>query len=197
MSCPGTTGQYRSEFSRQPNPREIVVTAYLFTTDRVQVRKISNDDFHDMMSVYGDVEAMRWVDNGEPIRIDDCRRWIAVTLENYRQRGYGMFALTSHDDQQVIGFCGLVHPGGQEMPEIKYAFKREFWGRGLASEVVPAMLQFAASKLGRFRVIATIDPDNVASRKVVTRAGMELVETRNDENGLPTLVYEWQAGKPS
>ena len=54
----------------------------------------------------------------------------AVTAENYDHRGYGMFALVERETGAVVGFCGLVHPGGQTEAEIKYAFLRTALGPG-------------------------------------------------------------------
>jgi len=65
-----------------------------------------------MLAVYGDADAMRWVGDGEPITHEACVKWLEVTENNYRVRGYGMFALVNRKTQEVLGFCGLVHPGG-------------------------------------------------------------------------------------
>ncbi|MBT8145559.1 MAG: GNAT family N-acetyltransferase [Gammaproteobacteria bacterium] len=165
----------------------------LFETARLQIREINSSDFDEMMTVYGDPVAMRWVDDGQPITEKDCRRWIKITRDNYANRGYGMFAVEDRRNGSVLGFCGLVHPGGQRTPEIKYALKRQAWGQGLASEMVPAMLQYAHRVHDLNEVIATIDPDNLASQRVVMKAGMELTETRRDEAGLPTQVYRWSS----
>ncbi len=93
---------------------------------------------------------------------------------------------------QVVGFGGLVHPGGQPEAEIKYAFLRSHWGQGLASEAVPALLAYGASQHGLRRIIATVDPEHLASQRVLTKAGMSLVEHRKESDSI-TLVYEWLA----
>jgi hypothetical protein len=45
-----------------------------------------------------------------------------------------MFALVERETGAVVGFCGLVHPQQQVEAELKYAFLRSAWGRGLATE---------------------------------------------------------------
>ena len=62
---------------------------------------------------------MRWVGEGKPITQIQCEEWFKVTEANYAKRGYGMFALDHRDSGRVVGFAGLVHPGGQVEPEIK------------------------------------------------------------------------------
>ena len=94
---------------------------------------------------------------------------------------------------QVVGFCGLVHPGGQAEAEVKYAFLRSHWGQGLASEAVPALLAYGATQHRLTRIIATVAPANLASQRVLTKAGMSLSHQRRNEDGSLTCVYEWVA----
>jgi ribosomal-protein-alanine N-acetyltransferase len=156
-------------------------------------RQISAADVPDMYAVYSDADAMRWVGDGQPITWEECVRWVDVTLNNYRTRGYGMSALIDRTTGATIGFIGLVHPGGQSEVEIKYALLRQFWGSGLATEAVAGMIGYAASELGITHIIATIAPENTASLSVVSKAGMRPTELRHDEDGTATQVMEWRA----
>jgi RimJ/RimL family protein N-acetyltransferase len=138
---------------------------------------------------------MRWVGDGSPISVAKCREWLGVTARNYKTRGYGMFALESKESGQVVGFCGLVHPGGQVEPEVKYAFLRSHWGAGLASEAIPALLAYGRSTHGLLAIGATVAPDNTASQRVLQRCGFVLVARRHNEDGSTTLVF--QSSPPS
>ncbi|MEZ5064623.1 MAG: GNAT family N-acetyltransferase [bacterium] len=163
----------------------------VFETPSLRCRRWIASDLDAIHAVYSDREAMRWVDDGEPITRAACEEWLRVTERNYATRGYGMFALVDREKGEVVGFCGLVHPEDQPEAEIKYAFRREVWGRGLASEAVPAMLTYGAT-LGMGRIIATVAPENVASRRVLEKAGLSEIDRREDAEGT-TLVYEWKA----
>jgi ribosomal-protein-alanine N-acetyltransferase len=165
----------------------------LFETERLRCRRWRPEDLDTLYAVYSDREAMRWVGDGEPITLSECEEWFKVTEANYAKRGYGMFALESRLSKAVIGFCGLVHPGGQAEPEVKYAFLREHWGAGLASEAVPALLAYAATHHHLVRIIATVAPENLASQRVLSKAGMRLAHPRENSDGSLTNVYEWLA----
>ena len=65
----------------------------VFSTERLVVRRWSSGEIDDLLAVYGDADAMRWVGEGRAITRDECGRWIDVTMANYAKRGYGMFAL--------------------------------------------------------------------------------------------------------
>jgi RimJ/RimL family protein N-acetyltransferase len=164
----------------------------IFVTDRLICRRWLPQDLSALLEVYGDVDAMRWVGDGVAITPDECSNWLAVTENNYQTRGYGMFALEDPETHVPVGFCGLVHPGGQIEAEIKYALKRKFWGRGLATEAARALLAYGSNTHGVDYVIATTAPENVASHRVLLKAGMEKCQLRRDDDGAYTQLFEWR-----
>ena len=82
-------------------------------TARLKIRRIVPSDVDAMFAVYGDAESMRYVGDGQPLTFERCEQWVRVTEKNYAARGYGMFALEERATGEVVGFAGLVHPGGQ------------------------------------------------------------------------------------
>ncbi len=173
--------------------REELTGARLFETPRLRCRRWRITDLEALFAVYADEEGARWVGDGTPITWDECQRWLHVTARNYRERGYGMFVLEDPGSGAVVGFCGLVHPGGQADAEIKYAFLRSHWGRGLASEMAPALLAHGHQRHGLSWVIATVAPENLASQRVLEKAGMIYARDILDDDGQPTRVYHWSA----
>ena len=167
------------------------MSSTVFQSERLLCRHWIAEDFEPLLAVYSDPEAMRWVGDGQPIGQGECEEWFKVTEANYAKRGYGMFTLVERDSGTVVGFAGLVHPGGQTEPEIKYAFLRTHWGVGLATEAVPQLLAYGASVHGLRRIIATVAPSNLVSQRVLAKAGMVLASHRANDDGSTTLVFEW------
>jgi RimJ/RimL family protein N-acetyltransferase len=169
----------------------------IFRTQHLLGRRLEGYDVADMLEVYGDADAMRWVGDGEPLNEVQCIQWVDVTENNYRSRGYGMFTLVDAACDDVVGFCGLVQTGGRVDAEIKYALKRRNWGRGLATDGVRAMLDYGARVHGLRTVIATTAPGNLASQRVLQKAGMSRAQSRRNDDGSTTLVFSWTApGSP-
>lgn len=160
-----------------------MVAYLLFETDRLRGRRLTRADAGAMLAVYGDGPAMRYVGDGSAADAAEIDAWIGVTLRNYDTRGYGMIALEHRADGVIAGFAGLVHPGGQLVPELKYAFQRSYWGAGLATEAAVAMLRWGHRSLGLEEIIATIHPDNAASRRVLEKVGMVFRGARLDAQG--------------
>ena len=166
-----------------------------FKTERLLVRRWRDSDLPALLAVYGDAEAMRWVGDGRAITQEECVQWLGVTRSNYEKRAYGMFAIEEHASPGVIGFCGIVHPGGQLEPEVKYALRRSHWGRGLATEAVSGLIAYGTSTHNLAFIIATTAPQNVASHRVLLKSGMRQGELRANDDGTHTQLFHWRSGQ--
>lgn len=165
----------------------------IFVTPRLRCRRWVAGDLDAIHAVYSDPLGMAFVGDGSPITLEGCREWLAVTERNYALRGYGMFALEERATAHVVGFCGLVHPGGQPEPEVKYAFLQAAWGKGYATEAISHLLSYGHQAHGLTRIMATVAPDNLASQRVLSKAGAKEFGSRSNEDGSTTLLYEWTA----
>ena len=165
----------------------------VFSTERLVVRRWRESDLPALLAVYGDAVAMRWVGDGKAITRDECIRWLEVTRTNYEVRGYGMFTVEQKSSPDAIGFCGIVHPNGQAEAEVKYAYLRTHWGQGFATEAIVGLLRYGAAVHGLCHIIATTAPDNIASHRVLIKAGMERGALRIDSGGSKTQPFRWQS----
>jgi RimJ/RimL family protein N-acetyltransferase len=130
-------------------------------------------DLDDMAALLGDPVVM-WV-YPHPYSRDEALEWIRRNVELYRRRGFGLWLLTLRETGEFVGECGLVPQvvEGQEHIEVGYHIRPALWGRGLATEAVTACRDFARDEAGLSGIVALIDPRNVASQKVATKAGLE------------------------
>ena len=110
-------------------------------------------------------------------------------MQSNSQRGYSFLAVTERATGAVIGDGGL-HPMGGVGPDVElgYTLARAVWGRGYATELGRALIEYAFTELGVPRVVAQVEPANHASRKVLAKLGM----TERGERtayGRPHLLY--------
>ena len=169
--------------------------AVLFETDRLRVRQIDQRDFDDMMRVYGDLEAMKYVGDGAALTREDCLAWIEITKNNYAGQGYGLSGIVNKQSGQTIGYCGFTHPGKQVDPELKYCLERASWGRGFATEVAKGMVAYGEAELGMNRIIATVDGAHWISRQVLTKCGFAFESSTTNEDGSALEVWSQQLHK--
>jgi len=63
---------------------------------------------------------------------------------------------------------------------IGYGIKKEYWGKGIGSEVCKIGLDFMKNKLKLHSAEATADPNNTASQKVLEKNGFKKIATVKD-----------------
>ena len=165
----------------------------VFESERVIGRRWLRSDLAAITKIYSDPDVVRWIGRGNVISQEQAKAWLDVTATNYRERGYGMFALLDRAGGDTIGFAGLVHPANQPEAELKYAFDKSRWGQGLASEAIPVVLDYAAVELNITLITATVAPGNEVSQRVLLKAGFIFVAQRFDDEGDREFYYEWRA----
>ena len=81
-----------------------------------------------------------------------------------------LWALTLKGDERVIGMIAL-HPAGFRVG-IGYVLGRAYWGRGLMTEAARTLVALTLAQPEVFRVWAVCDVDNLASARVLEKAGL-------------------------
>jgi ribosomal-protein-alanine N-acetyltransferase len=162
----------------------------VYETERLRVRYLEDSDLPDFYAICSDPVVMQYMDAGEPLTEEQTALWIRKSRANYSDHGFGCMAVINKQNDAFIGFCGLVYAPGSRDVEIIYALAQPYWGRGLASEVAGAMINFGFEQCGLTEILATIDPQNTNSSKIAEKLGMTFLGERPDEDGTPVLFYQ-------
>ncbi len=148
----------------------------VLTTERLLLRPFAEDDF-DAVHAYGsDPEVVRYMPWG-PNTPDDTRDFIrrmTAAAEADPRREYE-FAVVLRESTTLIGGCGIcVNERDEESgcAEMGYAYHRDAWGRGYATEAARRVAQFGFEELRLHRICAYCDVPNVASARVLEKIGM-------------------------
>jgi len=175
---------------------------------RLVLRELEDDDRAAVHRYAADPEVVRYLPWGPNTDADTqgfLRR--AAAYRRDEPRRHFELAVTLRDGGALIGACGL-HVSAPELGEafIGYALARPYWGRGYATEAARGLLGFGFGELDLHRIFAVCDPDNVASARVLEKAGMRreghLREHRwekgrwRDSLLCAALAREWP-GRPS
>jgi RimJ/RimL family protein N-acetyltransferase len=165
----------------------------VLSTARLTVRRFTPADVGDLHAICGDGRVMRYVGDGLVLTRRRCAGWIDESLVDYSTRGHGAWALEVEGESVLAGYCGIVSARRRADPEIIYALRPGLWGRGLASELVPSLLNHGFKNCKLPRLIASVRPENQASLRVVEKAGMHCAGEELAAEGILMLIYALDA----
>lgn len=157
-------------------------------TERLWLRRLTHDDLADLLAIWGDAETMRFYPN--TLDEADMRAWIDRNLQRYAEHGHSLWAVLRKSDGVFVGDCGLIiqDVDGVAELEVGYQFNKQFWGHGYATEAARGCMDYAFNQLQRRRIISMIRPENLPSRRVAERNGLQ-IEKELYWHGFQHCVY--------
>ena len=100
---------------------------------------------------------------------------LAAKDAHWERHGFGLWLLRDRDTGVAVGRGGLqyTYTAGLHDVEAAWVIFPERWGQGLATELAHACVEVGFEQLALRQVVAFTLPDNVASRRVMEKAGFE------------------------
>ena len=184
-------------------------------TDRLILRRFTEADVDALVELDSDPDVMRCINGGRPTPREEVREDILPAFLAYYERspGYGFWAAVEKTTGEFLGWFHLRPPNGAGPGEVElgYRLRRSAWGKGYATEGSRALIDKGFAELGVQRVVAETMAVNLASRRVMEKAGLRLVRTfhqpwpdpiEGDEHGdveyaLSRADWERQAAGPA
>jgi ribosomal-protein-alanine N-acetyltransferase len=141
-------------------------------TDRLTLRQLSLDDLEWFAAMRGDKDIMRFIGRVGAVPRDIAEARLHRHLDDWKERGLGMFGVRERGKETAVGWAGLQPMDGTEEIEVGYAFGKDAWGRGYATEVARALVTWGFESRGLERIVAVAYAENTASRRVMDKLGM-------------------------
>ena len=162
-------------------------------TARLLLRPFAAGDREAIHAIYADPEVMRYVGNGPHRTYEETDAALRIYREVLKREGYSFLAVCERAGGALIGDAGLYPLGGQGPDvELGYTLARAAWGRGYATELGRALVDYAFNELRVPRVVAQVEPANAASRRVLEKLGLSERELRT-AYGRPHAFYVIEA----
>lgn len=168
------------------------------------LRPIALADIDFIAMLWADAEVMR--DYPSTLTREQAVVYIERTLLRYVKHGVGPWLAINRATDMPIGIAGLIMQKVHEekLPEIGYAFWKDYWRQGLASEAALAIRDYAFHELSHPIVISLIPHGNAPSEGVAKKIGMQPWKTSIHDD-LEHIVFRvdksgdtsWQKAEPT
>ena len=149
-------------------------------TDRLLLRRFTEDDVENLVELDGDPDVMRFINGGRPTSRQEIESDFLPAFLDYYERfaGYGFWAAIEKSTGQFVGWFHF-RPAKDAPPgevELGYRLRKAAWGKGYASRGIACADRARASPTSASqRVVASTMVVNVASRRVMEKAGLRFV----------------------
>jgi RimJ/RimL family protein N-acetyltransferase len=160
--------------------REDASMQVFLETERLVLRRFTEDDVDNLVELDSDPDVMHFINGGRPTPRDEIENEVLPMFLDYYERfaGYGFWAAVEKSTGEFVGWFPF-RPEGANPGEVElgYRLRRSAWGKGYATEGSRALIHKGFAEFGVQRVFAGTMVVNVASRRVMEKAGLKFVRT--------------------
>jgi RimJ/RimL family protein N-acetyltransferase len=141
-----------------------------FETERLRAYRLQPEHFALLLAMHRDEVTMASL--GGVRSEEQTRDYMERFLAHWEENGFGMWLLYDRE-QHFVGRGALrrMELDGQVEVEAGCALLAPFWNKGLASEMVRALVELAFVRLGLPNVVGFALPSNVASIRILQKLG--------------------------
>ncbi|MBA3311258.1 MAG: GNAT family N-acetyltransferase [Nocardioidaceae bacterium] len=141
-------------------------------TPRLTVRMMTSDDAEVLAAYRNEPEVAKHQLWDLPYPVEEARRMLAGQRADEQLEPGGKYQLAIEVDGVLVGdvFTDVGETGGTA--EIGYTLATAHQGHGYATEAAGAVVAALYDRIGCVRVYGELDPENVASQRVLERIGL-------------------------
>ena len=141
-------------------------------TERLCLRRLGISDAPFVLRLLNDDGFLRYIGDRGVRNLGDAENYLRTgPMASYETHGHGLNAVVLRERNICVGMCGVLRRDTLPGPDLGYAFLPEFTGSGLAEEATRAILKDACDMLKFPKMLAIVQPDNVASIKLLKKLG--------------------------
>ena len=153
------------------------------------MQPIQHSSVTGLAAIWSDPKVTRFLPSqGKPISRQNTEKALASFVEHWQSKHYGVWEILEDQSGWMIGYCGLRYLEEIDDTEVLYGLDKAYWGRGIATQAVRAVITYGFEQTALNRIVALSFPENKASRRVMEKAGLHY-EGRISVFGLEAVCY--------
>jgi RimJ/RimL family protein N-acetyltransferase len=138
----------------------------------VRLEPLSEAHLPGIEDLLADGDVLRFTRVPEPVPDDFATAWLAFYDEGRREGTREAFAVVDADDRRFLGLALAPRVNREEQTaELGYVVSASARGRGVATEALRLLTEWAFTELRAVRIELWIDVFNEASMRVAERCG--------------------------
>jgi len=163
-------------------------------TKRLVLKFLEPSDLENLFALRSDPDVMKYIGDGSVHTEEKVKDFLLNVLIPYQEKhGTGFFAVFEKESWHFVGQAGLFHLGFYDnQPDIELAYRlhKKYWGKGYATELAKALIPWGFEHLNISKIIAGAEIENIASQKVLLKAGFTCKGLQKWRGGKELFYYE-------
>ncbi|WP_025026935.1 GNAT family N-acetyltransferase [Caldalkalibacillus mannanilyticus] len=136
-------------------------------TERLCIRQFVEEDWKDVLHYTSDPMVMKYIPEGV-FSVENAKEFVRKNKGEQSEK----FPVVVREENILIGHMVFHRYFGEHTYEIGWVFDQNHHNKGYASEAAKAVLQYGFEEKKLHRIIATCQPENVPSYRVMEKIGM-------------------------
>ncbi|QCR32376.1 GNAT family N-acetyltransferase [Lysinibacillus sp. SGAir0095] len=139
----------------------------LLESERLLIRQFTMDDVEEVYEYTSNPVVMKYIPEGVMTE-EETKKFILENIEVKTEK----YAVILKEENRLIGHIAFFRYFGEHTYEIGWVFNPEYYNRGFATEAADTILNYGFRKLKLHRIIATCQPENIPSYRIMEKIGM-------------------------
>ncbi len=136
-------------------------------TERLLIRKLESTDWEAVYEYTSNPTVMKYIPEGVFSK-EDTMAFVLDNVGNSAEK----FAVILKEENVLIGHIDFHRYFGNHTYEIGWVFNPKFYNKGFATEAASAILKHGFDTMNLHRIIATCQPENPPSYRIMEKIGM-------------------------
>jgi len=162
-------------------------------TKHLILKAPQQSDLDNLIALRTDPDVQKYIRNGNIQTKEEVQEFLDIAISYQKKYGIGYCSVFEKDSSEFVGQAGIFHLGfNDSQPDIElgYRLHKKFWGKGYATELAKALIEWGFQHLSVDKLIAIIHPENKASQKVAQKSGFDKKDEMFLYMGIEVFQYE-------
>jgi len=141
-------------------------------TERCTITELQSSDFQEAVNLFTNENVRMYLGGtiSKAVAIDKLYSWTNGEDDLY-------FSVRISENGDFAGIISITEYYDNRFKELSYQILPEFWGRGIATESISAILEFLKNNTEIKELIAETQSRNLSSCRLLEKLGFELIKT--------------------
>lgn len=151
----------------------------ILETERLIVEEATLSDAPFFLELLNSPNWLEFIGDRNVKLLEDATKYVQESLiDKYKKNGFGFYKMSLKANNEPIGAIGFLKREYLEFLDLGYAVLPNYEGKGYISEAAKAVVEYGHNKLQLQEIVAFTTEDNLASKKVLLKIGLHLIDKR-------------------